>query len=107
LKNRKHRQPAHRDETAAAPSGQRQLLFEAQCFADLRYWVQADQRTANRIMRMMDETRRDPFGGIGKPEPLRGEEGMWSRRITEEHRLTYRVTPTHVHFLQARFHYSQ
>ena len=54
-------------------------------------------------MRIMAETVRDPFTGIGKPEPLKGEEGVWSRRITAEHRLTYRVTPSDVHFIQARF----
>jgi len=49
---------------------------------------------------------RDPFGGIGKPEQLRHlETGMWSRRITEEHRLVYRVTPQRIDFLQARYHY--
>lgn len=56
-------------------------------------------------MRIMSETTRDPFAGIGKPEPLKREEGLWSRRITEEHRLTYRVTADCIHFLQARLHY--
>lgn len=56
---------------------------------------------------MITETMRDPFDGIGKPEPLKREEGLWSRRITDEHRLTYRVSPDHIHFLQARYHYSR
>lgn len=81
--------------------------MDPQCFDDLRYWVQTDQTTAERIMKLMSETLRDPFEGIGKPEPMRGVGGMWSRRITDEHRLTYRVTPEDVHFLQARFHYSK
>jgi toxin YoeB len=54
---------------------------------------------------LIEETTRDPRGGIGKPEPLKGEHGVWSRRMTEEHRLTYRVSAEHVDFLQARFHY--
>jgi toxin YoeB len=73
----------------------------------LRYWVQIAPKTADRIMRMITETMRDPFDGIGKPEPLKREEGLWSRRITDEHRLTYRVSPDHIHFLQARYHYSR
>ncbi|HYW14261.1 MAG TPA: Txe/YoeB family addiction module toxin [Longimicrobium sp.] len=81
--------------------------MDPHCFDDLRYWVQTDQKTAERIMKLMSETLRDPFEGIGKPEALRGAGGLWSRRITDEHRLTYRVTSADVHFLQARFHYSK
>lgn len=62
---------------------------------------------ANRIMDLVQATLREPLAGIGKPEPLRGEGGTWSRRINEEHRLTYRVSDEHVDFLQAWFHYSR
>lgn len=62
---------------------------------------------ANRIMDLVTATLRDPFAGIGKPEPLRRKKGIWSRRINEEHRLTYRVTDEHVDFLQGRFHYTE
>lgn len=74
---------------------------------DLRFWVQTEPRVADRIVRLVEETTRDPRSGIGKPEPLKGEHGVWSRRITEEHRLTYRVSSEHVDFLQARFHYGR
>ena len=59
-----------------------------------------------RILRLVEEIRRDPFRGTGKPEPLRGMgAGMWSRRITAEHRLVYRVETGRVYLLQCRFHY--
>lgn len=75
--------------------------------ADLQFWVETDPRKASRVLRMVDEALRSPFEGIGKPEPLRGRSGFWSRRIDEEHRLTYRLADEYVEFLQARFHYSR
>ena len=74
---------------------------------DLRFWVETDPRVAARIVRLVEDITRDPFDGIGKPEPLKHEQGAWSRRITEEHRITYRVTPEHLDSLQARFHYGE
>lgn len=62
-------------------------------------------RTALRILRLVTEIVRDPFAGAGKPEPLRGLDGCWSRRITEADRLVYRVRDGFVDLLQARFHY--
>jgi toxin YoeB len=62
---------------------------------------------AGRILELIQLTLRDPFAGKGKPEPLKDEKGVWSRRINEEHRLTYRVTDEHVDFLQARYHYEK
>lgn len=107
MKKRRNRSPSGLHETAAALVGQRQFRIEPDCFEDLRYWVEHDSRLAGRIMRLMEAARRNPFDGIGKPEPLTGEAGVWSRRITDEHRLTYRVADAHIHFLQARFHYSK
>jgi toxin YoeB len=73
---------------------------------DLQHWVEQDRRTARRLMQLMNAVMRDPFDGIGKPEPLRllGS-GVWSRRITQEHRLVYVVKDTAVEFLQGRYHY--
>ena len=73
---------------------------------DLQHWVEQDRRTARRLMQLMNAVMRDPFDGIGKPEPLRllGS-GVWSRRITQEHRLVYVVKATAVEFLQGRYHY--
>jgi toxin YoeB len=73
---------------------------------DLRYWIETDRKTALRVLDLMAAILADPFSGIGKPEPLRFLlAGCWSRRITQEHRLVYRVTPDHIEFLQARYHY--
>ena len=73
---------------------------------DLQYWVEQDRRTARRLMQLMKAVMRDPFGGIGKPDPLRHlGSGVWSRRITQEHRLVYVVKDTAIEFLQGRYHY--
>jgi toxin YoeB len=73
---------------------------------DLRYWIETDRKTALRVLDLMAAILADPFAGIGKPEPLKFVlAGCWSRRITQEHRLVYRVTAERVDFLQARYHY--
>jgi toxin YoeB len=75
---------------------------------DLRWWVETDRRVSLRLLDLIDAVLRDPFTGIGKPEPLRGlGADVWSRRVTQEHRLVYRVLETRVDFLQARFHYER
>jgi toxin YoeB len=73
---------------------------------DLRYWIATDRKTALRVLDLMAATLADPFDGIGKPEPLRYEfAGCWSRRLTQEHRIIYRVIADRVEFVQARYHY--
>ena len=73
---------------------------------DLRYWVKSDRNTAIRVLDLVEALLRDPFQGLGKPEPLRYVlAGCWSRRITQEHRLVYRVDGQRIDFLQARYHY--
>jgi toxin YoeB len=73
---------------------------------DLAYWVNTDRKTALRILRLMEEVLSNPFQGIGKPEPLKHlDPGLWSRRITQEHRLVYLVEDDRITFLQARYHY--
>ena len=70
------------------------------------YWQGQDKKTLKRINLLIDAARRDPFEGIGKPEPLKGDlTGWWSRRITLEHRLVYRVEKGAIYVLQARYHY--
>jgi toxin YoeB len=73
---------------------------------DLVHWVATDRRVAVRVFDLMKEARRDPFRGRGKPKPLKhlGPD-IWSRRITQQDRLVYRVTRDFVDFLQARYHY--
>ncbi len=73
---------------------------------DLRWWVETNRKTALRLLDLVDAVLRDPFEGIGKPEPLRAMGAdVWSRRLTQEHRLVYRVTAERVDFLQARYPY--
>jgi len=80
--------------------------FQKEFLEDLRHWVATDRRVALKILDRVEAVLRDPFDGIGKPEPLKYEaEGAWSRRITQEHRLVYLVRHGRIDFLQARFHY--
>lgn len=82
------------------------LVFTPNGWDDYRHWQTADRATLTRINRLIDDVLRDPFVGIGKPEPLRhGLAGCWSRRITDEHRLVYLIDDDDVVILQARYHY--
>jgi toxin YoeB len=84
----------------------RQLIFDRDFLEDLQHWVSTDRKTALRVLELIEAIRRDPFTGIGKPEPLRYlGAGIWSRRITQEHRLVYRVENDRILFAQARYHY--
>jgi len=79
-----------------------------QAIEDLNWFVAHDARLLKRALKLIEATRRDPFEGVGKPEPLRGElAGWWSRRIDSQHRLVYLVTgePARVQIVQARYHY--
>jgi toxin YoeB len=87
-------------------SADRDAIFHPEFRQDLRYWVETDRKTALRAFELIESILRDPFAGIGKPEPLKYVlAGCWSRRLTQEHRLVYRVTERRVDFLQARYHY--
>ena len=82
------------------------LVFTPNGWEDYRYWQQTDRAILKRLNRLLDETLREPFGGIGKPEQLRHAlAGAWSRRINEEHRLVYLVDGNDLVVLQARLHY--
>jgi toxin YoeB len=81
-------------------------VFLPQFLEDLRSWIETDRRIALRVLDLIEAILRDPFDGIGKPEPLKYVlAGCWSRRITQEHRLVYRVAGTRIDFLQAKYHY--
>jgi len=81
-------------------------VFQPQFREDLAYWIRTDRKMALRLLRIVDEVMRDPFRGIGKPEPLKGlGPGVWSRRLTQEHRLVYLVSDDRIDFLQGRHHY--
>ncbi len=84
----------------------RSLEFDSAAFEDLAWWVQQDRKLALRLLRLIQETQTDPFGGIGKPEPLKHElSGCWSKRIDQEHRLVYQVSETKIRILACRYHY--
>jgi toxin YoeB len=85
---------------------QREAVFQPEFREDLRYWVEVDRRTALRIFKLIEAVMQDPFQGIGKPEPLKFlGSGVWSRRITQEHRLVYVVGHDRIDFVQGRYHY--
>jgi len=84
------------------------LVFTSQGWEDYCHWQQSDRSILKRINRLIDDALRDPTSGIGKPEPLKyGITGAWSRRITDEHRLVYRVLNDDLVILQARYHYQK
>jgi toxin YoeB len=85
---------------------ERQAVFQPEFLEDLEYWVQTDRKMALRLIKMVREILRDPFEGIGKPEPLKYEfSGAWSRRLNKEHRIVYLVSEDRLDFLKARYHY--
>ena len=87
-------------------SRQRDAVFHPEFREDLHHWVETDRKTALRALALIEAILRDPFGGIGKPEPLKfGLAGAWSRRLTGEHRIVYLVSSNRIDFLQARYHY--
>ncbi|MFM7361723.1 MAG: Txe/YoeB family addiction module toxin [Cyanobium sp.] len=87
-------------------SQEREAVCHPEFLEDLQHWVETDRRTVLRLLELMKAILRDPFSGIGKPEPLKYlGSGVWSRRITQEHRCVYLVKADGVEFLQGRYHY--
>ena len=84
----------------------RNLEFDRLAFEDLAWWVEKDRKKALRIIKLIQEVQKEPFQGIGKPEPLKHElAGCWSRRIDSEHRLIYQVQENKIRVLSCRYHY--
>lgn len=82
------------------------LIFADEAWEDYLYWQKQDRKILDRINKLICEIQRDPFAGVGKPEPLKHAlSGFWSRRITDEHRLVYQVTEDAVLIAQLRYHY--
>ncbi len=87
------------------------IEFTKNAWEDFEYWIESDKDIINKIKELLKSIRENPFKGIGKPEPLKfGLKGYWSRRITQEHRLVYKVTGTKrvdqkCTIIQCRFHY--
>jgi toxin YoeB len=83
-----------------------QLSWDKSAWEDYLYWQQVDKKILKRINDLIKECMRTPFDGRGKPEALKNNlSGYWSRRITDEHRLVYKVYESRIHITQARFHY--
>jgi len=84
----------------------REAVFQPEFIEDLHYWVETDRKLALRAFDLIEAILRDPFDGVGKPEPLKYlTPGAWSRRLTQEHRIVYLVRDERIDFLQARYHY--
>lgn len=84
----------------------RNIVFSPDAFEQYRYWQENDKARLKKLNQLLQECQRDPFKGTGKPEALKGNlAGRWSRRITQEHRLVYRVDADNVYVGSCRFHY--
>lgn len=82
------------------------LVFADEAWEDYLYWQKQDRKIVERINKLIRETQREPFGGVGKPEALKHAlSGFWSRRINDEHRMVYRVEGDELQIAQLRFHY--
>ena len=84
----------------------RKIVFEARAFQDFIEWANLDKKLYQRIVDLIKDTFRQPFLGIGKPEPLKGDlKGYWSRRMNDKHRLIYKVTDEAIIIIACRYHY--
>jgi len=82
------------------------LAWTGESWSDYVYWQGQDKKTLKRINKLITDTKRSPFEGIGKPEPLKENlSGFWSRRIDESNRLVYAVNDTHITVISCRYHY--
>lgn len=84
----------------------RDIVFDPAFIEDLQYWIKNDRKVAVRALDIVIDVMTEPFKGIGKPEPLKYlGPGLWSRRLSLEHRIVYLVRDARIDFLQARYHY--
>ncbi|KYC39051.1 addiction module toxin Txe/YoeB [Scytonema hofmannii PCC 7110] len=85
---------------------QQDLVFDKQFLEDLTYWVETNRKIALRVLSLVEEIRRNPFEGTGKPERLKYYDmNIWSRRLTQVDRIVYVVSNNRIEFLQSRYHY--
>ncbi|MGI8468114.1 MAG: Txe/YoeB family addiction module toxin [Pyrinomonadaceae bacterium] len=86
----------------------RRIAFFPEAFADFNLWASENIKIQTRIIELIKDIGRNPFSGIGKPEPLKHElKGLWSRRITDEHRLVYKVYDDEIVIYSCKFHYKK
>ena len=84
----------------------KQVAFEEKAFEDFTNWATQDKKLYTKIITLIKDIKRNPFLGLGKPEPLKHElSGYWSRRINDEHRLVYKVTDTMIIIASCKYHY--
>lgn len=84
----------------------RTISFYKQAFEDFTNWAAIDKNIFEKIVLLIKEIKKDPFSGLGKPEPLKHElKGYWSRRINSEHRLVYKVTDESIIIISCKYHY--
>lgn len=106
MKKSKKKSPAAPARAARAAPVAAEPYYTAQAQDDLAWWRKRNPKVLARIDTLIADIRRSPFAGLGKPEPLKHEwQGYWSRRISEEHRLVYRVEAGTLYIAQARYHY--
>ncbi len=86
----------------------KQVVFEGAAFADFTKWSAEDKKVYQKIITLVKDIDRSPFAGLGKPEALKHEfSGYWSRRITDEHRLVYKVNETSIVIVSCKYHYDK
>jgi toxin YoeB len=86
----------------------RKAVIESSANEDLLFWAKNDLKILKKIILLIDDTLNNPFGGIGKPEPLKHNlKGYWSKRINDEHRMVYKVTDEFIYIAQCRKHYEE
>ncbi len=86
----------------------RNVVFSPDAFEQYQYWQQTDKTALRKLNQLLKECQRTPFEGTGKPEGLRGQlAGLWSRRISQEHRLVYRVDDANLFIVSCRYHYEK
>ena len=82
------------------------IVFKGTSFEDYNDWSRTDKQVFNRIVMLLEDCRRHPFDGLGKPEPLKHQfKGCWSRRINTEHRLVYMVNDDSIEIVSCKYHY--
>ena len=82
------------------------IAFEKNGFEDLQYWIKQDKKITSRIFSLIDDIDKNPFMGLGKPEPLKHElQGYWSRRIDKSNRLVYKIIEKEIIIVSCRYHY--
>ncbi|MEH2066211.1 MAG: Txe/YoeB family addiction module toxin [Nostoc sp.] len=106
-KSKKSNSDNPQSESSQDEISERDLVFDSQFLEDLTYWVETNKKIAIRLLSLVEEIRRNPFIGIGKPEKLKYQDAnVWSRRLTEADRIVYMVSDNRIDFLQARYHYN-